>query len=326
VSATDSAGASLPATCSPASGSTFPLGTTTVICAATDAHQQSATGSFTVRVRDTTPPTITDTPASQIREATSAAGAAVTYASPTAQDLVSGSIVVACSPASGGTFPLGTTTVTCTATDGANNTASASFTVQVRDTTAPAFSGVPGNQTREATSAAGAVVSYTAPTASDLVDGAVPVTCSPASGSTFPLGTTTVTCTATDHAGNGASASFTVSVGYSWSGILQPINADGSSVFRRGSTVPVKFRLTGASGAITDAVARLSYQFVNGNAGAVNEAASTSQATTGNLFRYDPSSGLYIFNWSTTGLAVGTYDLLIDLGDGVQHTVRLQLR
>ena len=45
-----------------------------------------------------------------------------------------------------------------------------------------------------------------------LVDGSVPVICMPASGSTFPVGTTTVSCTATDHAGNKAAASFAVSV------------------------------------------------------------------------------------------------------------------
>jgi hypothetical protein len=66
--------------------------------------------------------------------------------------------------------------------------------------------------TVEVTSAAGAVVTYTPPTASDLVDGVRPVTCAPASGSAFALGTTTVTCTAADTAGNGTSTSFTVTV------------------------------------------------------------------------------------------------------------------
>jgi hypothetical protein len=174
-----------------------------------------------------------------------------------------------------------------------------------------------------ATGINGAAVTYTA-SATNFVGASLSVTCSPESGSTFPLGTTTVTCSATDTRHQTSSGAFTVSVTYSWSGILQPINADGSSVFRRGSTVPVKFRLTGASAGVTDAVARLSYQFVNGSAGTVNEAVSTAQATTGNLFRYD--DGQYIFNWSTTGIAVGTYDLFIDLGDGVHRTVRLHLR
>jgi len=63
------------------------------------------------------------------------------------------------------------------------------------------------------TSSAGAVLTYTAPATSDLVDGAGVATCSPASGSTFPVGATAVTCTASDSAGNAATpVSFTVTV------------------------------------------------------------------------------------------------------------------
>ena len=53
---------------------------------------------------------------------------------------------------------------------------------------------MPANATVEATSATGAIFTYTA-TATDLVDGSVAVTCTPASGATFPLGPTTVSCT-----------------------------------------------------------------------------------------------------------------------------------
>ncbi|MCX6812299.1 MAG: chitobiase/beta-hexosaminidase C-terminal domain-containing protein [Candidatus Berkelbacteria bacterium] len=56
----------------------------------------------------------------------------------------------------------------------------------------------------EATSSAGAIVNYTAPNATDNVDATAPAICSPASGSTFPIGTTTVTCNKTDVAGNSA--------------------------------------------------------------------------------------------------------------------------
>jgi HYR domain len=70
---------------------------------------------------------------------------------------------------------------------------------------------VPTDLTSEATGPGGAVVSYAA-SATDDVDGPVPVTCSPPSGSTFPIGTTTVSCTATDSSSNSASASFTIHV------------------------------------------------------------------------------------------------------------------
>jgi hypothetical protein len=56
-----------------------------------------------------------------------------------------------------------------------------------------------------------AVVAYPPPTASDNCPG-VTVECSPASGGTFPVGLTAVTCTATDAAGNKATCSFDVDV------------------------------------------------------------------------------------------------------------------
>ncbi len=112
-----------------------------------------------------------------------------------------------------------------------------------------------------------------------------------------------------------------------WSNVLQPVNADGSSIFKLGSTVPVKFQLTGASAAITNPSARLYLQRVGAGAtGTVLEAISTSNATTGNLFRYDATSGQYIFNLGTKTLSTGTYKLRIDLGDGVLHTVNITLK
>jgi hypothetical protein len=81
--------------------------------------------------------------------------------------------------------------------------------VTVQDTTGPALS-LPSPIT-DATSPSGATVNYTA-TASDLVDGSVSVHCSRASGTVFAIGTTTVTCSAQDAAGNSTSGTFTVLV------------------------------------------------------------------------------------------------------------------
>jgi hypothetical protein len=90
----------------------------------------------------------------------------------------------------------------------------ANFTLHVNappvTNTAPSLN-LPSNLTAEATSASGALVSYTA-TASDTQDGSLTPTCSPASGSTFPLGPTTVNCSVTDSGGLSASGSFTVTV------------------------------------------------------------------------------------------------------------------
>jgi len=80
------------------------------------------------------------------------------------------------------------------------------------DSTAPVFSGTPQSQVLQATGPSGAVATYTAPTAADNLDGSVPVTCGPASGSTFPVGVTTVECSASDSAGNVGTVQFTVTV------------------------------------------------------------------------------------------------------------------
>ena len=104
----------------------------------------------------------------------------------------------------------GTTTVTCTATDAHGNSASSGFTVTITDHTGPTLT-VPANITASATTPSGAVVTFTA-SASDLVDGSRPVVCTPASGSTFAIGVTTVACTASDTRGNSTSGTFTVTV------------------------------------------------------------------------------------------------------------------
>ncbi len=179
-------------TCDHTSGSTFPLGVTTVSCSATDAHSNTGRGSFTVTVKDTTAPVLTL--GDKSAEATGPNGAAVSF-SPTAADIVDVTDPVTCDATSGSTLALGSTTVHCSTKDKAGNPASGSFTVTVVDTTAPVLS--VKDVTAEATSAAGAPVSYTA-TAADLVDGATTVTCTPASGSPFKLGDTAVSCSTAD--------------------------------------------------------------------------------------------------------------------------------
>jgi hypothetical protein len=135
VSALDETDGPRPVSCAPGSGSVFPLGTTNVACSASDLSGNVANGSFAVRVRDTTAPTLS-LPAEVRGEATSAAGAVLTFTA-TATDIVDGNVPVTCNPASGSTFPLGTTVVQCTATDTRDNIAQGSFNAIVEDTTPP---------------------------------------------------------------------------------------------------------------------------------------------------------------------------------------------
>lgn len=83
--------------------------------------------------------------------------------------------------------------------------------VRVDDLTPPVVGSV-ASRTVVATSPAGAVVTFTLPAATDTLDPAPVVTTDHASGSTFPIGITTVTVTATDAGGNTSTSTFTVTV------------------------------------------------------------------------------------------------------------------
>ena len=109
------------------------------------------------------------------------------------------------------TFPVGTTTVTYSATDAAGNTATATQLVTVVDTTPPVLA-AQLEVAVMATSPDGAEVYLNAPAATDLVSGSVSVVGTPESGSVFPVGTTAVTWTATDAAGNSSSSTQLVTV------------------------------------------------------------------------------------------------------------------
>ena len=106
----------------------------------------------------------------------------------------------------------GAKTLPILVTDAEGRMASSSIalTVQAPTDTVPPVITVPADFTVLTTSPP-AVAVYVA-TASDDLDGPIAPSCAPASGSAFALGTTAVTCTASDAHGNGASATFHVTV------------------------------------------------------------------------------------------------------------------
>ena len=203
--------ASLTATQNPAAGTLVTKGVTTITITVKDAANNSATCTTTFTVNDTTPPTIT-CPANIVKSTDPNLCSAVVSFAATVNDNCPGA-TASCTPPSGSTFQKGTTTVTCSATDASGNTSPAcSFTVTVNDTQAPSIS-CPGNITLEPTCPSGAIATYTAPVGTDNCPGATTArTAGPASGSVFPIGTTTVTYTVTDAVGLTASCSFTVTV------------------------------------------------------------------------------------------------------------------
>jgi hypothetical protein len=200
--------------CTPSSGSTFQKGVTTVNCTVSDASNNNAICSFTVTITDNQAPSIS-CPSNLVRGTDAGmCSAVVSYTTPTVTDNCPGATST-CNPPSGSAFPKGVTTVNCTATDAAGLKASCSFTVTVNDTTPPVIN-CPANLIRIlpaqcSTGSTGLTVTYSLPIATDNCSGTT-VVCNPPSGTSFPLGTTTVTCTATDAASNTASCSFKVKV------------------------------------------------------------------------------------------------------------------
>jgi hypothetical protein len=133
-------------------------------------------------------------------------GRVITFPSPVANSACGAIVSVTASPPSGSFFPIGTTVVTCTAIDSQGNAATCSFTVTVNQLATPVTITCPPDQIRWTCSST--AVAYYAATATGNVG---PIAYTPPSGSTFPLGTNYVTCTATNACGS-ASCTFRVIV------------------------------------------------------------------------------------------------------------------
>jgi hypothetical protein len=197
-----------------ASGASFPGGVTTNTFRITDAAGNTATCSFTVTVTDNELPTITCPSNTSVSASLGSCAATVTYATPVGADNCAGQTTAQTAGlASGASFPVGTTTNTFWVTDAAGNTATCSFTVTVTDNEVPAITCPSNTSVGVSTGLCSAVVTYATPTGTDNCPGAATtLTGGLASGSTFPLGTTTNTFRVTDAAGNTTTCSFTVTV------------------------------------------------------------------------------------------------------------------
>lgn len=202
---------------------------------------------------------------------------------------------------SGGTVLSNTATVSSSTSDSnAGNNSATSMTTVTGETTPPVINPnsyqnitveLPPNS-----NATSAVVNYPQPTATDNC-GAVTVTTNPPSGSTFPVGTTTVTITATDDSGNQSTASFTVSVRYRFSMVYYSdllLNEQTINQVSAGSNVPIRFSLSGYKGANPYSQPPTSQQ-IN-----CSTLAPIGMATTINRFSPDPYySSLYDFYQTT---------------------------
>lgn len=206
-------------------GVVFNLGETTVTWTATDGSGNTDVCSFTVTVEDNENPAITcvanqtvDTDFNTCDythigtswDALASDNCSITSTTYELTGVTTGTGTTL----DGVTFNFGTTTVTWTTTDGSGNTTVCSFTVTVEDNQAPqivcpndiVIDTEPG--TCEAT------VFFAPASAFDSCDGflATTQTAGPPSGSSFPIGETTISFSATDSNGNTATCSFTITV------------------------------------------------------------------------------------------------------------------
>ena len=216
---------------------TFRVGTTTVTCTASNAPGHEGTASFTIDIIvDEGAPTVT-VPSDMTVSTSSSSGTNVWFDVSATYDIAYTNHdqdvqypegpTVTCSSPSGSLFPVGSTTVTCTAlplvetiwssnncfhiTCGNEGSATFTVTVEFTDAILPTVT-VPSDMTVAAPDSSGTNVWFDV-SATDN-EGGVYATCSHDPGSLFPVGTTTVTCTATDSSGNVGTDGFTITVTY----------------------------------------------------------------------------------------------------------------
>jgi HYR domain len=203
------------------------------------------------------------------------------------------------------------------------------------DVTPPVLS-LPDGITEVATGPNGAAVTFST-SATDDTDGPVPVSCSKNSGDTFPLGTTTVSCSATDAAGNTATGSFDVNVLFGWAGFFSPVdNPDvATNKAKAGSSIPVKFSLGGDQGLDifatgTNPTTNEPFTYPTSTAmtcdsSAELDAIEETVTAGGSSLQYDSSLDQYTYVWKTNKAWAGTCrQLVVKLEDGTYHRANFQ--
>ena len=303
----------------------LPAGSHTVTLTVTDTGGGSDTDDVVVNIADTAAPVIHlngDNPLTvECHTAFADPGA-------TASDTCAGGVPVNASGTVDADTP-GSYEIHYTASDG-THTAEATRVVNVVDTTPPVISCpsdivvvLPPNSPATSTN-----VSYPAVTATDSCTSGVSVASSPASGSVFPAGTTTVNATAEDGSGNTASCSFTVTVLYNFAGFFQPVaNPPVFNVVNAGRAVPVKFSLSGNKGLNIFAPGSPSSGPVA--CGSSDEASVLVETVTagGSSLSYDPSNDQYVYVWKTESSWAGTCrQLVVQLNDGSVHRANFRFK
>lgn len=315
--------ASYPITCSGQTSSTYDIqyvpGTLAITPAALTVTANNAT-----RLYGSPDPPFTTSPGGLVNGDTLASiGISPTCSSAATQGSPVGSYPITC------TGPSSTTNYTISYQGGTLKITAAPLTITAKDTTkvlnAP-------NPALTATYAG----FVNAETPSSLTG---TLNCSTTANTTSPIGSYPITCSG--QSSTNYSITYvpgTLKILYASSGIcggdaghqiLQPINPDGSSVWKQGRTVPAKFRVCDANvvsiGTPGVVSSFMLVQIIGGTMTDVDEAVSSTTPDT--AFRWDASGQQWIFNISTSDLSAGqTYVYSIQLNDGSNIGFRFGLR
>jgi hypothetical protein len=216
-------------------------------------------------------------------------------------------------------------TFTCAATSGGGTTSN-SVTIR-RDATAPAVTVTTPPDSASYLLSETVISNYSC---SDNLSGVSDCYGSVPNGvniDTATVGFKNITVSSSDYAGNTTTRTHEYSVQYRFIGFLPPIRNDGSSIFKSGRTVPVKFQLTDDGyNFISDASATLEVYKISDDVLGSVPVDSSGDSNPDTAFRYDLDSNQYIYNLSTKGYGSGTYLFRVILGDGTNHEVQISLR
>ncbi len=227
-------------------------------------------------------------------------------------------------------LPKGSHTITLTVTDTGGGSDTDDVVVNIVDTTSPVITcpadvvvTLPPNSTATSTT-----VNYPTVTATDGCSSSVTVTSSPASGSVFPIGTTTVHASADDGTTTPSTCTFKVIVQYDFAGFFQPVdNLPVFNVVQAGRAIPVKFSLSGYKGLAIFAVGSPSSGPVACNSSDPASDLTETVTAGGSSLSYDPITDRYNYVWKTDPSWAGTCrQLVVELNDGSIHRANFRFK
>lgn len=305
----------LPVTCDPPVGARLPLGQSRVHCRAVDAAGNVATRAILIAVVDVVSPWFGG-PRAITLEAEGPWGAQRAVSIP-ADDDIDRAVATECGLPPGDVFPAGATSVRCWARDSAGHLSEATLEVRVVDTTPPRIL-VPPPTTYFLEDRHQAPVPYEAG-ALDLVDGVVPLSCTPASGSRLATGSRIVVCVASDRSLNTATASFEITV------LPRPCDVTwlSPSVAQFPGPARVQVRLACAQ-ELPPIPARLYYARVADGV-AQAERPFPGEGGASHLV-WGGGNGVWDLPFSTRDTGHGEFRLRVDVGDGIPHSQLLTVR